>query len=139
MKLMPVLRILLGLCLGLVVSGCGVQVRSPVVPPIGLWYNSTTFPVDIKFGPNNDIGPQMGTAKSASVLGLISWGDCSVEQAAKNGGIKQIDHVDARLFNVLGVYSEYETMVYGKTTVETPAPTSTSEAPGSVPAAPTGG
>ncbi len=121
MKRIALLKVALCLSLGLVLSGC--MIRSPVVPPVGWTFNQTTFPVDITFGPN-DIGEKSGTTKAVSILGLVAWGDSSVEAAAKNAGIQQIDHIDAKLFNVLWVYSEYETTVYGKTAAElkTPAP-----------------
>lgn len=112
MKRSLLLKVVLTLALGLALSGC-VRIASPVVPPIGTIYNQTAFPVDITYGPN-EIGSQSGTAKACSVLNLVAWGDCSVEAAANNGGLKQVDHIDASLFNILGVYQEYETTAFGK-------------------------
>lgn len=112
MKRSMLLKTALTIALGLTLSGC-VAVKSPVVPPIGTLYNQTAFPVDITYGPN-EIGSQSGSAKACSILSLVAWGDCSVETAAKNGGLKQVDHVDASLFNVLGVYQVYETTAFGK-------------------------
>lgn len=121
MKAVPI-RLLLCSVLALMLSGCFIQVRAPVVPPIGYTYNETEFPVDIEFGPN-DIGQTKGTAMSKSVLGCVSWGDASIQTAARNAGIQQIDHVDSTLYNILGVYTEYEVVVYGKTAeqLKTPA------------------
>lgn len=136
MKRISLLKTALCLSLGLVMSGC--MIRSPVVPPVGMWYNETTFPVDITFGPN-DIGPTSGSSDACSVLGLVAWGDASVESAAKSAGIKQIDHVDAYYFNVLGVYMKYETTVYGKTADQIKTPTPTSKAPAAASASQTGG
>ena len=121
MKSKTLLCMVFGLSLGLALSGCSFIV-SPVVPPIGTAVNVTTFPVDIEYGPN-DIGPTVGKSKTQSILGLVAWGDCSVETAAKNANIQQIDHVDARYFNILGVYMEYETSVWGKTAEQLETPT----------------
>lgn len=136
MKSILLLKMALGLSLALFVSGCAGFVSSPVVPPLGTFFNSTTFPVDIEFEPT-DIGSKSGSTKSCSVLGLVAWGDSSVETAAKNGGIKQIDHVDARFFNVLGIYSEYEVTAFGKTAEEIRTPTT--QAPVAAPDTTTGG
>lgn len=92
-------------------SGCAVF-TSPVLPPIGA-FTSMTAPVDIEFN-QTEIGPIEGRAKAASVLGLVSWGDASVAAAAAAGGLTSIDQIDCRIFNVLGIYVEYETIVTGR-------------------------
>jgi hypothetical protein len=46
-------------------------------------------------------------------LFLFGWGDASIEQAMKNGGITQIKHMDYRLFNVLGIFQQFTTIVRG--------------------------
>ncbi len=96
------------------ISGCAPQYRSPVVPYTGGWFNQTGFPVDIKYKDGNSIGPKEGRAKSSQVLFLIAWGDASIATAAREGGISTVDHVDAEVFNILGLYSTYETIVYGQ-------------------------
>jgi hypothetical protein len=101
-------------------SACA-GIYAPVVPPVGMTYNETAFPVDIEFGPN-DIGPTKGMSKSESILGLVAWGDASVQSAAQKAGIKQIDHIDSQFFNVFGVYTKYEIIVWGKTAEQMPTP-----------------
>jgi len=32
----------------------------------------------------------------------------------KNGGITKVHHVDSKVKNILGVYAEYTTVVYGE-------------------------
>ncbi len=116
------LRLLLCASLGLMLSACAGFISAPVVPPLGMTFNETAFPVDIEFGPN-DIGPTKAIAQSESVLGLVAWGDASVQSAAQKAGIKQIDHIDSQFFNVLGVYSKYEIIVWGRTAEQMPTPT----------------
>jgi hypothetical protein len=88
--------------------------RTPVLPYYGLLFNNTGMPVDIAFGPN-EIGTASGRASATTVLGLLSWGDCSIEGAAKDGNLATVDHVDAHVTNILfGVYTKYETIAYGQ-------------------------
>jgi hypothetical protein len=54
-----------------------------------------------------------GSATASSILGIYASGDCSIEAAARNGGITRIDHVDHHTWNVVGFYSEFTTTVYG--------------------------
>lgn len=54
-----------------------------------------------------------GTAECKNIMGLVFFGDCSVETAAKNGKITQIKSVDTKVFNILGFYATYTTIVKG--------------------------
>jgi len=56
-----------------------------------------------------------GEAQCSAVLGLISTGDCSVQAAMNNGGIKKVHHIDYRHTCFLGgVFWGYTTIVYGE-------------------------
>ena len=46
-------------------------------------------------------------------LTLVSWGDISVETAARNGGIQKVEHVDYELEVYLFVYRRTTAEVYG--------------------------
>lgn len=95
--------------------GCAAF-RSPVVPPFGWGFNMTSAPVDIAYKKGETrIGEKKGAAKSVSVLWLFAFGDASVREAARNGGVEVIDHVDCNIFSLLlGVYASYETVVWGR-------------------------
>jgi hypothetical protein len=75
------------------------------------------FYVDAKAGIGAGGGDlsysKTGTAQCISVLALVAIGDASIQTAAKNGGIKRIKYVDYEVRNILGVYGEYKTIVYG--------------------------
>ena len=63
------------------------------------------------------IGPKMGEAKSTIILGLWSSKveENNIQQAAKNGGIKQVtqvEYVDKSIF--LGIVIRHTTRVYGE-------------------------
>lgn len=91
----------------------GCMPRTPVLPYYGTLFNDTTMPVDITFEPNA-IGPARGTSAATSVLWLFSYGDCSVQSAARDGNLAIVNHVDADVTNILfGLYTRYETVAWG--------------------------
>jgi hypothetical protein len=56
---------------------------------------------------------KVGTAEAQGVI-LFAFGDCSIEAAMKNGGIKRIHHVDTEELSVLGIYVKQTVRVYGE-------------------------
>ena len=54
-----------------------------------------------------------GEAKATSILG-VALGDASLEAAMKAGGITKVHHVDTKARNILGIYAEFTTIVYGE-------------------------
>ena len=91
-------------------TGCGFS--SPVVPGHGVVYSNFSSPLDINFD-KTDLGTKQGEASTTSFFGIVTIGDCSTHEAAKNGNIQTIKHADYKYFNVLGIYSKYTTIVYG--------------------------
>jgi len=66
---------------------------------------------------NSAVGPKMGEATSGIILGLWSTKgqQNNIKQAADNGGIKKISHVeyvDQSIF--LGLYIKHTTRVFGE-------------------------
>lgn len=94
----------------LILNGCSYM--APVMPPQGALYASFKAPLDTNV-ENTDMGTKTGEAQSVSILGLISYGDCSVNSAAKNGGLTKINHADYEFFNVLYIYQSFKTIAYG--------------------------
>jgi hypothetical protein len=95
------------LALGLVammLPGCGIGLY-------GAFYTDVTTPVD---ATANGVGSKVGTAEATSILGLIATGDAGINQAAKNGGISKISHVDFHTMSILGLYGKYTVYVYGE-------------------------
>ena len=63
---------------------------------------------------NTTPGAKEGRASRYTVLWAANWGDSGVAAAAKNGGIKTINHMDQELTVVLfGFYIKQTTVVYG--------------------------
>ena len=92
--------------------GCAGFYSSPVMPAQAFLYTDIKAPMDIDFD-KTQVPPKRGEASTSNVLGLFAWGDASVETAARNGGIKEIQAADYKFTNVLGIYSSYTTIVLG--------------------------
>jgi hypothetical protein len=86
-------------------SGCAT---SPLPPPGSIYEN--------QLGPNMAIegkkeSKKHGESCAGAVLGLVAWGDASIESARKAGDISHIAAVDYKSFDILG-------FVYSKTCAE---------------------
>ena len=92
------------LILALLLAGCATPY------PYGALYTEIKAPVATSGGVSYS---KVGVAKATSILGLVATGDASIKAAAANGGIKTIKYVDYDAKNILGVYGEYTTTVYG--------------------------
>jgi hypothetical protein len=101
--------LVLACCALLVLPSCLV---APVIPPQGSIYSDLSAPLDTDLD-QADMGSKKGEASSKSILGLISWGDASTSAAAKDGSITTVKHQDYRIFNVLGIFQRYTTVVHG--------------------------
>jgi hypothetical protein len=102
--------IMAGLCVLVIgtMGGCCYAV-GPVMSPITLDQKGPVGVGDLPIASADKIG----RAKAEGIL-FFSWGDASIEAAARSRDIKQISYVDRQVSNVLGVYARYETIVYGK-------------------------
>ena len=104
---------IVGTCLMLLVvsifllGGCAM-VQAPVN---GFVVTSLTAPVA---ATDNQVSSKVGSASCTSILGIVAFGDCSINVAARNGNISKIHHVDHDATSILGIYSTYETHVYGE-------------------------
>ncbi|MCQ2223628.1 MAG: TRL-like family protein [Bacteroidaceae bacterium] len=64
---------------------------------------------------SNTVGNKCGQSTATTFLSVLCFnGDCSIDTAAKKGGIKKISHVDQKVFNVLGLFQTTTTIVYGE-------------------------
>lgn len=54
-----------------------------------------------------------GRAKAKHII-LVGVGDASIKAAMADGGVEKIHHVDHKSMNVLGLYMENETIVWGE-------------------------
>lgn len=94
----------------LFLSAC--TTTAPFSPPQAMLYSDFKAPLSIDFD-KTELGTKRGKASTYSFLGLISVGDASIQAAAKNGHIKQINHADYEHFNLL-VFQKTNVYVYGE-------------------------
>jgi hypothetical protein len=91
----------------------GCQYTAPVKPPMGGLFSSYSAPMSTQF-TGQSTPAKTGQASAESVLGLVAWGDCSLQTAAKNGGLATIDYCDYEYVNVvLGIYQKFTTKAHG--------------------------
>jgi len=100
---------LTGAMLVVLLAGC---FTAPVIPPTGLVYSNYKAPLDPDV-QGSSLG-KTGKAGAMSILGLVALGDCSTEAAAQDAGISTVTHADYQFFNILGVYQQFTTIVYGQ-------------------------
>jgi hypothetical protein len=94
-----------GACAIVLLGGCAM-----VTPMNGSLYTGLKGPVAM----GNATGmSKVGTAKATAIIG-IATGDASIATAMQNGGITKVHHVDTQVMNILGIYAEYTTTVYGE-------------------------
>ena len=57
---------------------------------------------------------KIGRAECFQVLGLFSYGDCSIHSALENGGISRIHYIDKEVNSLLLFGSSTITVIYGE-------------------------
>jgi len=94
--------------LALVGTGCLMPMKGSIMSPITVDHLSPGEVVD------NSVRPiKRGEAKASGIL-FFATGDASIQTAMKAGGITRVHHVDYDVKNILCVYSEVITVVYGE-------------------------
>ena len=56
-------------------------------------YNGTKEPADYAI-PGAAKAPKTGTAACRTVMGIVNWGDCSIDAAMKDGKITKVYYAD---------------------------------------------
>ncbi|MEQ8767780.1 MAG: TRL-like family protein [Planctomycetota bacterium] len=93
-------------------TACNLTFEAPVIPPTGFAYSSIRAPLDTDLD-ETELGDKVGRATTRVVLGLVSWGDASIEAAAKEAGITTLRHADYEYDNILFFYQRFTVIVYG--------------------------
>jgi hypothetical protein len=117
-------RALRSLAAALATAGAGLGcaagvVGVPVAPPAGLILAYQSAPLETNFEAT-PVGSKTGTAEVRFLrepfftnLPLVTWGDASLEAAAREGGIQTIHYADYELLQVLGIYVQLTVEVSG--------------------------
>jgi len=90
----------------LIVTGCAVR------PTAGMLYSGTQVPVTATSvsADNTIVGM---SDECTSILGLFATGNCGVESAKTNSGIKNVTSVDYKVTSILGLISTGTTVITG--------------------------
>ncbi len=79
----------------------------------GCLYSNIRFPLDEDLW-KTELGTKVGVSSNHSVLWLVAWGDAGVKEAAENGNISVINHMDMGIKTYFfGAYTRRDTIVYG--------------------------
>jgi TRL-like protein family len=96
----------------LVTPGC-IYYQAPVMPPPGLMFSSVSAPLDID-AEKTPVCPKMGESNSSAFLfNMFAFGDCSIDSAARNGGLQTIEHADYHHLNIMFMYQRFTVRAYG--------------------------
>jgi hypothetical protein len=90
----------------LFLSGCAM-VAAPVN---GAIFTDVKGPINVGSGFTSS---KTGQACATSILGAFAQGDASIDTAKQNGGIKEVTTIDHHSTSILGLYSEFCTIVKG--------------------------
>ena len=94
------------------------SVSAPFQPPQGLLFSRQKAPLQVKNLEGVSVNQAHGQAKSTGFFQyytlFFAWGDCSIEAAAREGGLARIDYVDYEYLSVLnGFFNRTVVHVYG--------------------------
>ena len=102
-----------GLCAVFAVFvGCSWY-QAPVMPPYGVLFSDISAPMTTDF-VGQPASQKQGEASTVGVLGLLSFGDCSTNAAARNGNLTQISYCDYSFVNILGFYQKFTVTAHGQ-------------------------
>lgn len=107
---MKKLLVLTAVCASsIIMTGCGIiPMKGVSMAPITLDHIASDPIVD------NSVRPiKRGESKCMGVV-LFNTGDASIGTAMRNGGITKVHHVDYSVKNILFLYNETITIVYGE-------------------------
>lgn len=88
-------------------TGCAVTPNAAIMAPLNMGSTS---------GEYYDASVKNMKTGRATVTGILIYtaGDASVRAAMANGGITKIHRIERETKNILGIYAEYTTVVYGE-------------------------
>ncbi len=101
----------------LLMAGC---VKAPFSPPFGGVVTSVRVPLQYEF---KDGGTPCATASGSVSSWFVQWpfyptvsiaaDDCSIQKAARDGGLSSVSYADYEYFQVLGVFGKTTVRAYG--------------------------
>lgn len=86
-------------------------VNVAIAAPLGIIYSDCKEPVTASSLPDYT---KKAEGTNMSILGLVGFGDASIEKLAKEAGITKIKHVDKKSTNIFIFFFSETFTVYGK-------------------------
>jgi hypothetical protein len=99
-------------------AGCATP-RSEFVPPTGGLFTRVKAPLTTE-QKEIKITDSCGTVSSLFFYDFLfthcsfAWDDCSVEKAAKMGGLKTVEYADYEIFTIFGFFGRTSVTAYGE-------------------------
>lgn len=95
--------------LALFVIVCSISPANANGYTVGAIYEDTVEPVAVGTAAGFS---KTGVSECKNVFNIVQWGDCSIQQAVKQGRIKDIHHVDVHRDGSF-IFKKIYTNVYG--------------------------
>ena len=94
-----------------ILLGCTMDITQG--PPPGLFFTQISGPLAV--APNQErMGSKRGEACGNLILGIVSIGDASLDQAMADAGIEKVETISYSIMSVLGgIYWKYCVIVTG--------------------------
>jgi len=106
---------MLGLMAGTLLGLGGGCYTAPFKPPQGVIFTQVKAPLQVN-QKHARVSPYAGSSTS-SFFHLwyidLAWDNCSVEKAAKAGGLATVNYADYEFFSILGIYGRMTVTAYG--------------------------
>lgn len=122
------LALLLAMAALMMTAGCGTLdcahmgpfPKTPLLPPQGILFSQFKAPLTLNYHATAVNPGKVGTATTHYValfypmLSVSVMDPASVETAARNGGIKNVEYADYEVMQILGIYSRFTITAYGE-------------------------
>lgn len=99
--------------------------KAAVLPPLGILWSRVRAPLNA--GAPKEIGVRRGEATANQIaipplpfpgmttgVPLVSWGDASQAEAARDGGLQDVSHMDYELTTFLMFFRRFKLIAYGE-------------------------
>ncbi len=117
--------IILLLTTTVLLAGCGLDggPKAPVVPPGGFLYTNHRAPLTPRVKANTPADGDLGISEChfirlpipyLSPYLTFSWGDASIEAAAKESRVTKVNYADYEYLNILSIYGRFRTRTWGR-------------------------
>jgi hypothetical protein len=83
------------------------------MPSYGVLYSDISAPLTTEFD-GQQVPSKQGEASAVGVLGLLAFGDCSTQEAARDGNLQRIHYCDYNFLNVLGLFQKFTVIAHGE-------------------------